>query len=463
MNVFDLPLLGRLFRWRWGRLVFQLLLLALAVLVIYEGFTGPDLASTNLSTVLVWIHYRGFIILALLILGNLFCFACPFTLPRTVAVRLSRAGGRWPRALRNKWLSIAGLLIIFWLYEWLDLWANPPLTAWLVVAYFIAAFALEFLFAESPFCKYVCPLGAFNFIYSTGSPLQITAHSLKVCQECEGKECVNGSEEVLGCGTELFAPTLRSNMDCTLCLDCVRACPYDNVLLVARRPLTEWLSSVLRRRWDYTFLVVSLTFFAVTNAFGMVPPMFALQKWLQQTLHIQSGAIRILITFSTLNLVIPAIAILACTQSSARLTSRVRPVPGRDIAARYAPAFIPLGFGVWFAHYGFHFAVGGLALIPVLQTFLLDNGLTWLGKTPNWTLSYLLPPDWIFPLQVFSVTVGFIIAMVVLAVSGVRSLQEPIEALKELLPWALFLMMLTIAALLVFNLPMEMRTTRMMT
>ena len=119
-------------------------------------------------------------------------------------------------------------------YEWLDLWASPALTAWVIIGYFVGAFVLEAAFAESPFCKYVCPLGTFNFATATLSPTQITVRDHDVCRTCVGKECVNGSPTVLGCGTELFPPTLRSNLDCILCLDCARACPYDNVALAIR-------------------------------------------------------------------------------------------------------------------------------------------------------------------------------------------------------------------------------------
>ena len=181
LDLLRTPVLGRLLKWRWGRLVFQLLLLGVAALVLFDGFTGPQLAPANSATVLVWIHYRGLVILGLLLVGNLFCSACPFTLPRTLARRFSLAGRRWPRRLRNKWVSLAGLLVFFWIYESLDLWASPWLTAWLVVAYFVDSFLLEALFAESPFCKYVCPLGGFNFVQSTMSPLQITTRSPALC------------------------------------------------------------------------------------------------------------------------------------------------------------------------------------------------------------------------------------------------------------------------------------------
>ncbi|MCA9871056.1 MAG: hypothetical protein KC487_11865, partial [Anaerolineae bacterium] len=92
---FDLlrvPGLGRLLRWRWGRLVFQLSLAVVAAVMIYDGLTGPKLAPQNLATVAAWVHYRGLVVLALLLAGNLFCMSCPFTLPRTLARRLSGHG-----------------------------------------------------------------------------------------------------------------------------------------------------------------------------------------------------------------------------------------------------------------------------------------------------------------------------------------------------------------------------------
>ena len=41
----------------------------------------------NLAGVLPWIHWRGLVVLGLLAAGNVFCMACPFMLPRTLARR----------------------------------------------------------------------------------------------------------------------------------------------------------------------------------------------------------------------------------------------------------------------------------------------------------------------------------------------------------------------------------------
>ncbi len=268
VDVLRMPILGAILRGRHGRLLLQVILGAIAVLFMIDGFTGPQVAARNLATVGPWVQFRGVAMLILLLAGNLFCMGCPFTLPRTLAKRLSLAGRRFPARLRTKWIAIFSLFLLFTVYEYLNLWASPLLTAWVIAAYFLASFVLEAVFSESAFCKYVCPLGAFNFVYSAISPTQIAVKSPDICATCIGKECVNGdyapqtvvrldqiavadnseSREVqvihgpggtLGCGTGLFAPQVKSNMDCTMCLDCVRACPHDNVSLFTRLPGRE--------------------------------------------------------------------------------------------------------------------------------------------------------------------------------------------------------------------------------
>jgi polyferredoxin len=438
--------------------VFQLVLLAVAALVIYDGFTGPQLAPANSATVLVWIHYRGLVILGLLLVGNLFCSACPFTLPRTLARRFSLAGRRWPRRLRNKWVSLAGLLVFFWIYESLDLWASPWLTAWLALAYFVGSFLLEALFAESPFCKYVCPLGAFNFVQSTMSPLQITARSPALCLDCQGKECVRGSARVPGCGTELYVPMIQSNMDCTLCLDCARACPYDNVALQLRSPLYEATSTRWPVRWDLSMLVFALTFMALANAFGMVPPIYAVQDWMAGSLGVTGPALQLLLIQGTLTLVLPGVLLWAAAWASQRAAGGSSGTTRQAMAARYAPTFIPLGLGFWIAHYGFHLAIGGLTILPVLQALLQDHGLALFGGRPAWGMGALLPAEVIFPLQVLAVMLGFCAALYSQARQALRH-APPRLALRQLLPWALVAFLLTLAALQLFNLPMEMRGT----
>jgi Fe-S-cluster-containing hydrogenase component 2 len=485
------PVIGALLRQKRGRLWLQVPMLALAALLVYDGFTGPALASRNLATVGAWVHYRGLVIVTLLLAGNLFCMGCPFTLPRTLAKRLAGRGRRFPKILRNKWLAIVSLFLLFYLYEWLDLWASPALTAWVIVAYFVASFVLEFAFAESAFCKYVCPLGTFNFTYSMAAPLQVAAKDADLCKTCVGKECLNGSysptplilideikdgavvrshqhnkQGVLGCGTELFVPQMKSNWECTLCLDCARACPHDNVALQIKAPNRAFRrDDVLPKRWDVSFLLVMLAFIGLSNAFGMIPPVYVLLENVAASTGIRAEWALLLILFLLGNVLLPASLSLAAAWLSAKLGKTNQPL--RETYARFAPAFIPIGLGVWAAHYGFHFAIGALTIVPVFQNFLLDIGVGVLGQ-PNWTLGGLSPEQFA-PVQVLLVLGGYLASMIISRNVAMRAYGKgkngkptPQRAQWGWLPYALLFLLMMLFAFWVFQQPMEMRGTNLL-
>lgn len=481
LDILEIPGLGHLLKWRWGRLLLQLPLLIVAVLLIIDGLIGPQVAPRNLATVAPWVHYRGLVIIALLLAGNLFCMGCPFHVPRTLAKRLSKRGRRFPRAFRNKWIAISSLFLLFFLYEWLDLWASPMLTAWVIITYFIASFMMEAIFTESAFCKYVCPLGTFNFVYSTVSPSQIAVKNTAICANCAGKECVNGSwsseptvridqipivgennmaiseskqvirdsQGVLGCGTELFAPQIKSNMDCVFCLDCVRACPHQNIGLMVRRPGRElMIPHAWASRWDVSFLVIILTFMGVMNAFGMVPPVYQLQESLMQVWGTTSEFPGLLLIFLVGNILFPVTLTLLAGRVSQWITQPSQRHTLRQTIAAFAPSFVPIGFGIWFAHYGFHFLIAPLSIVPVIQEFL--------GYTGEWSrFSMSLDTQLIGLIQMGALLGGFLWSMIIAQQSALRLYKR--KSFQGLLPWALLLLCLMAVSLYIFSLPMEMR------
>ena len=120
------------------RTLLQIPFFIVAILMILHGWFGPTLAPKNLATTLSWIHFRGALVLILLIAGNFFCLACPFMLVRNAARKFFRPARNWPRRLRNKWLSLGLFVAILFSYELFDLWSTPWWTAMLIVAYFFA-------------------------------------------------------------------------------------------------------------------------------------------------------------------------------------------------------------------------------------------------------------------------------------------------------------------------------------
>ena len=175
----------------------------LAAVMIDDGLRGPQVGAMNLAGVLPWIHWRGLLILGLLAAGNVFCMACPFLLPRTLARRLLPAGRSWPRRLRSKWLAVLLIVAFLWAYEAFALWDSPWWTACIALGYFAAAFVVDGLFRGASFCKYVCPIGQFNFVQSLVSPLEVKVREPAVCASCRTKDCIRGRDGIPGCELQL--------------------------------------------------------------------------------------------------------------------------------------------------------------------------------------------------------------------------------------------------------------------
>jgi len=460
-DLLRMPLIGPLLRWKHNRTAAQFVLFALAAVIIIDGLLGSPLAAKNMATVTAWVHYRGLVVLALLLAGNLFCAACPFVLPRKLAKWLGRPTRRWPQALRNKWLALAGLILIIYSYELFDLWASPWWTAWLTVAYFAVAFVLEAFFTRNSFCMYVCPLGTFNFLYSTISPLQITSRSTDICRDCEGHECINGSSTQQGCQLELFVPTIQSNMDCTFCLDCVKACPYDNVALAARIPGDELFQQTWRNRLDLAWLAILSAFIGLGNAFGMTPPVYVLEQQLADLLGTKSEALVLGIIYFGGAVLIPLLLVYLVAWLSRTLSATVNRQTAtlHRIVMRHAYSFVPLGFAIWFAHYLFHLLIGALTIVPAFQTFF-QRTLNWpiLGE-PNWQLATQFIPavGTIQLLQSVITYSGLLAALFLTLQTASRTQRHRRSALLEALPWMLLLLALAVASGSTFLLPMEMR------
>ena len=465
------PVVGRFLRWRHARTSVQLVLLALAVIVVLQGFTGPDLAPQNLASVLTWVHYRGLLILTLLVAGNVFCMGCPFVLARDLARRVHRPRRSWPRLLRSKWIGIALLAAVLFLYELLDLWALPQGTAWLILAYFGTAIAVDLVFTGAGFCKYLCPIGQFNFTASAISPLEIGIRDAATCASCQTADCVRGRRDPgrpdfivqRGCELHLFLPAKVGNTDCTFCLDCVQACPHDNVALAVRVPAAELVddrprSSLgrLSGRADLAALAVVFTFGAVLNAFAMTAPVHAVELGIAGALGLRSEAPVLVLVFAAALIAAPFVLVGGAAFATRRLVPASDRRPAGVTFRSFAHALVPLGFALWLAHYGFHLLTGALTVIPVSQSAVADLlGWAALGE-PRWTLVGMRAGN-VFPLQLGAVLLGALGSISLAYLIAER--EHPRMAMRAAAPWALVVVLLAVFAVWVFLQPMEMRGT----
>jgi hypothetical protein len=132
--------------------------------------------------------------------------------------------------------------------------------------------------------------------------------------------------------------------------------------------------------------------------------------------------------------------------------------PRLEVATRFAYSLLPIGFGMWLAHYGFHFLASFDAVTPAIQRFGGDLGLA-LG-TPEWRWACCRSvADWLPRLEILFLDVGLLVSLY----SGFRiartQCERPLQALKAFAPWALLIVLLFAAGVWIVLQPMEMRGT----
>jgi len=376
-DLLKLPVAGWVLRSRYGRISLQALSFLAMIVVILDGLRGTPLSSLNLAGLMSWNVIRPLALLALLVAGNFFCMACPFTVPRELARLLGIAKFQWPSWLRRKWIALALMLLFFWAYEQFSLWDSPRATALVLISYIATAFVVDSVFRGGNFCKYVCPVGQFNFVASLVSPLELGVKKQDTCSSCATQDCIRGNTAQRGCELQLYLPNKIGNLDCTLCMDCVKACPSDNIQIAFQLPgrdlVTDPNRSSLGRlssRLDIAALALTVSFSALLNAALMIAPVAdALAGW-EQRFPALAGAPGSLVAATLLC----GIVLLAFVAQASLLRVFAPGQKTRAVFCRFALAALPLGLAMWAAHLGFHLETSVAALSPLLQHASADLG-----------------------------------------------------------------------------------------
>ena len=175
-------------------------------------------------------------------------------------------------------------------------------------------------------------------------------------------------------------------MDCTFCLDCVHACPHENVGLLAGVPGRElWRDSFrsgigrFARRTDLAALVVVLVFGSLSNAAGMVGPVL---EW-EERVRLRMGGLppwMMTSLFAVLSLIVVPATVVGLTAALSRRWGQIAVSP-IEVATRFSYALVPLGFAMWLSHYSFHFLTSWETALPASQRVLQESRMEIPGRT----------------------------------------------------------------------------------
>jgi len=346
LNLYRIPWLRPVFESRWPQFLVRLLALVGFVFAIVAGLFGSVIGSHNFAIIFVWIAWwSAFKLVFIPFGGRAWCSICPITLPGDWLQQggiLSKGHGlglnlRWPKRLKGSWLQSSAFLLIG-LFSALTL-TDPRLTGWVFVALFGLAIGLSLVFEHRAFCSYICPIGGFSGIYAQTAPVELRVIDIEICAKHSDKSCYHA------CPWGLYPVAFRDNAACGLCLECLRACPRDNLALSLRPFGTDIGKPRTANRLDEAFLALVMLGSALVFAAVFVGPW----GWLKSAAF-AVGSLQWMAysaSFLSLNLLIlPGLFALAVWLG--QRTSRVK-LPLKREVANQSQALLPLGLMAWIA------------------------------------------------------------------------------------------------------------------
>jgi hypothetical protein len=210
----------------------------------------------------------------------------------------------------------------------------------------------------------------------------------------------------------------------------------------------------IERRFDFTVLITIFTFGALLNAFAMISPVYAVEQWIADATGfrvewpILTGIFAVALAFE------PAILLGAAAAVTRRAAGLREPLLAT--VNRFARSLVPIGFGVWLAHYGFHFLTGFLTVIPVTKNAVLQAFSHPFFGLPDWQLGGL-PESVVLTMEMGFLSMGLIGSWLVTWLIA-REL-SPQCTWRVFSPWATVHLLLFVSAVWIMNQPMEMRGT----
>ena len=462
LDLLTVPWIRRLLTARALQPALQIPSLAVMVIVMWLGLFDVQDGGMNLATKLTWTIWWAGVIFTFVLVGRVWCLACPFGALNEWTARLAGAARRLPRPFRNIWWATGMFVLLTWADEQLGVVRSPRVTAWIVIFFAAMAIAVGLAFERRSFCRYLCPIGGVIGIYSMTAPIELRPRMAATCAADRDKACYRGSPAVAGCPMFEFPGALDRNNFCTLCAQCVTNCEHDNLALRVRAWGKDlWAAS--RRTLDEAYLAVVLVGLTLMVTAQMLD---AWPGWVSALAGYLPGGVRSSlkpVTYLGLvesilllggALVVGPLLVLGAAALSDRLAG-VRSGPRRTFVL-FGYVLVPIGLAMHLAHNLAHLLLEGGGIVPVAQRAIALYTPFSLGAS-DWLTTPLAPEPVVALLQVAIVVAFFGLSLVAGHRLTLRTYPDAWTASRAFLPMAGIALAFTLVGLMVLSLPMGMR------
>ena len=322
---------------------------------------------------------------------------------------------------------------------------SPRATAVLGLLMVLLAVIPALVFERRAFCHYGCLVGRICGLYSMAAPLELRARDRVVCKDCKTRDCLEGNERGYPCPTGQSLPAMSQNTYCTLCSECVKSCPHDNVA-VRLRPWGSDLFGLKRPQRDEAVLALVMLSLTSFHGLTMTPAWNAILAGLRALTGLDRLGAFTLGMASIL--LLPAAAYLGFV----KLLRRVEAGAAPRLGLAFAYPLIAVALFYHLAHNAGHLIHEGLKIVPVVSD-PLGRGLDLFG-TASFVPRPMASMNGVCWLQVALVVLGAWLALAAASrLATVHGLGRRGRVLVSL-----FLVAASCANLWLLAQPMEMRS-----
>jgi NAD-dependent dihydropyrimidine dehydrogenase PreA subunit len=236
VNLYRIPWVRLLLENRWPQFIARTLTLLGFIFTIFTALTGTRVGSHNFAIIIVWIAWWTLLKLVFIPLGGRsWCSLCPLALPGdwlqqggilSPGKRKYGLNLRWPKSLRGSWIQSSGFMLIG-IFSAVTL-TDPRVTGWILLGIFSLPVLMGMVFEKRAFCSFICPIGGFSGMYAKLAPVEVRVIDKEICTRHAHKTCYQA------CPWGIYPLALKNSSACGLCLECLRACPTDNIALSLR-------------------------------------------------------------------------------------------------------------------------------------------------------------------------------------------------------------------------------------
>lgn len=408
------------------------------VLVLISLFFGPVAAKQNIGLTLSWVVGWPLLIFSFFFLARTWCSICGLSVPGWLAQIVLKPERPTPQFIKrySGWIMAFLCILLFWIETAWNAYQSPRLTAWIIFTITLGSLFFSMFFKRRVWCRYLCPLGAINSLFSMPAILELRSNTHMCMNRCIDHLCYNGDDGAEGCPMFRHPFLVDNNRDCILCGQCVKNCKLNSIHLNLRLAPQELWNQQSPRLED-SFLVVSLAAIFYPFAINQKDPEFIMNLavtlagiGLPESSPLATG----ILFLACILFYLTGYAIMS--QIYARITGNNRKVT----AAILGYGMIPLVLGAFMAAH-LEILVSGLWLLPV-------NLLEMVGMEAISGSGRVMSRDTTFVLQFITVFGGLVASLYASHRIIKRLLAGRLYSLKMFLPSALLLCISAIAYLI---------------